>query len=204
MVTDRSMQFLKTPIARMVAGMAPSVLLVCAGYYIAGLVGLISRFPGSGISTLWPATAVLLVSLLLMPPRAWWLYVLALLPVHFHLVSTFQGPVPLQVMLIQFAGNVAYAMVVATALRWQVDISVRFEDLRSMAVFIVVAAIFSSWLVSGGVVYLFRLTGWVDDYWLAWQGRSLSNGLGTLLVTPLILWAATGGPSAALAAPARR
>ena len=199
-MTARRSSLLSTSAART----ALTVLLVCAGYYIAGLVGLISRFPASGISTLWPATAVLLVALLLRPPRMWWLYVLALLPVHLHLVWNFQGAVPLPVMLSQFGGNAAYALLVAVVLRRLVDVSARFEDLRSMALFIVVAAIALSWLVSAPTVYLFQLAGWVDDYWLALRGRSLSNGLGTLLATPLVLWGATGGAREAYSASALR
>jgi two-component system sensor histidine kinase UhpB len=44
---------------------AAGVLLVCVGYFVGGLVGFIAPFPGSGISTIWSATAILLAVLLL-------------------------------------------------------------------------------------------------------------------------------------------
>jgi hypothetical protein len=60
-----------------------SVLAVCAGYYVAGLLSLVARFPESGISTIWLATPVLLAAFLVAPPRTWWLYCAALLPTIF-------------------------------------------------------------------------------------------------------------------------
>ena len=50
-----------------------NVLAVCTGYYAAGLLSLVARFPESGISTIWLATPVLLAAFLVAPPRTWWL-----------------------------------------------------------------------------------------------------------------------------------
>src|SRR5262249_15174470 len=124
---------------------ALGVLLVCAGYYASGVVSLITRFPSSGISTIWAATAVLLAALLLLLLRTWWLYVLALLPPHLHLVVTFQGDVPLPVMLCQYAGNVAHAVLSAVLVRRVVRVPPRLEDLRSMATFILLAGLAVPW-----------------------------------------------------------
>jgi two-component system sensor histidine kinase UhpB len=183
---------------------ALGVLLVCAGYYLTGLASLIARFPSSGISTIWTPTAVLLAALLLVPVRTWWVYVLALWPIHLHLVVNFQGAVPLVVMLCQFGGNVAHAVLAAVLVRWVVGVPVRFDDLRSMAAFIVLVGIAVPWVVSAVVVYLFELTDWVEDYWLALWGRALSNGVGALTVTPLVLGAVAGGSAALRGVPARR
>jgi signal transduction histidine kinase len=180
------------------------VVAVCAGYYVAGILSLTAQFPFSGISTIWLATPVLLAALLVVPPRSWWLYCLALLPVHIHLVLTFQGPVPLLVILIQLGGNCALAVLAAAALRPLLGVPPRLVGLRNMALFIVVACVAMPWLVSALVVLLFEQLGWTSDFWLSWRGRSLSSGGGILIAAPLILWVMTGGIRAVRNAPLRR
>jgi integral membrane sensor domain MASE1 len=54
---------------------ARNVLLVSAGYYAGGVVGILLGFPPSGIAAIWPSTAILLAALLLTPPRHWWIYI---------------------------------------------------------------------------------------------------------------------------------
>jgi signal transduction histidine kinase len=187
-----------------VAAASLGILAVCAGYYVAGALSLIARFPSSGISTIWLATPVLLAALLVVPPRRWWVYCLALLPVHIHLVLTVQGPVPLLVMLIQLGGNCALAVLAAAALRPLVGVPPRLVGLRNMAPFILIACVAMPWLVSALVVLLFEGLGWTSDFWLSWRARSLSSGGGVLIVVPLILWVMTGGIRAVRNAPLRR
>jgi integral membrane sensor domain MASE1 len=71
---------------------ARNVLLVSAGYYAGGVVGILLGFPPSGIAGIWPPTAILLAALLLTPPRYWWTYLLGVVPAHLHVVDTFQRP----------------------------------------------------------------------------------------------------------------
>ena len=99
------------------ARVALAVLLVCAGYYGAGIVALALRLEPGGISTIWLPHGVLLAALILTPVRLWWLYVAALFPTHLHLVREFQGPVPLEVMVAQFGGNMLQAILGALAVR---------------------------------------------------------------------------------------
>lgn len=172
---------------------ALGVLLVCAGYFAAGIIGLIARLPGSGISTIWPATAVLLAALLLVPVRTWWVYTLAVLPTHLILVTVFQGEVPLVVMLIQYAGNMAHALISAALLRRVLGAAPRLEGLRGMGLFLLIAAVAVPGAVSLIAVWLFQSAGWVRDVWEAWRTRTLSNGIGAMTVVPLILEVAAGG-----------
>jgi integral membrane sensor domain MASE1 len=51
--------------------MVLTALLVCAGYYVGGIVALMSRFEPSGISIIWPPNALLLATLLLTPAQTW-------------------------------------------------------------------------------------------------------------------------------------
>lgn len=176
-----------------VARLGLAVLLVCAGYYAGGLVGLSVRFPPSGISVIWPPNAILLAALLLAPPRTWGWYLAAALPTHLHLVANFQPGVPLLVMLTQFAGNALQAVVGAVVLRRYVAARPRFDSLRMVTLFIVVAGVVIPAAVSALTVYLFSLAGWVTDYWLAWRRRFLTNVVPSITITPLIVLTVAGG-----------
>ena len=47
-----------------------SVLLVCAGYYLGGVVGIALMFPASPSAIIWLPNAILLAALLLTPSLA--------------------------------------------------------------------------------------------------------------------------------------
>jgi PAS domain S-box-containing protein len=179
-------------------------LLLCAGYYIGGVIALAVRFPGSGISIAWLPNGALLATLLLTPTRIWWVLVLAVLPVHLHMVSTFQGPVPLVVMLAQWAGNVVQTALAAWVTRLYAGVPPRLHDLRSMGAFILFAAVVIPGLVAAPVVSVFVATGFFGDFWLAWRARFFNQVVVTVSVVPLILELFTGGVAAIRAAPLRR
>ena len=88
------------------------VLLICAGYYLGGILGIRARLSPTGSSALWPPNAILLAALLLTPTREWWNDSLATLATHLHLTSNFQGNVALLVMLCQVVGN-SFQVVIA-------------------------------------------------------------------------------------------
>ena len=178
--------------------------LVCAGYYGAGIVALALRLEPGGISTIWLPHGVLLAALLLTPVRLWWLHLAALLPVHLHLVSHFQGPVPLVVMLIQFGGNAAQAMLGAMVVQRLIGAPPRLDEFRHMTVFLVLGVILPVAVVSALVAELFFLTGWVDDFRLAWHRRTLTGVCGAVALTPLIVQMATGGTAAIRETPRQR
>ena len=178
------------------ARLALAVLLVCAGYYGAGIVAFALRLEHGGISDIWLPHGVLLAALMLTPPRRWWLYLVALLPVHLHLASHFQGPVPLAVMLIHFAGNAAQAMLGAMVVQRLIGAPPRLDAFRPMTVFLVLGVILPVAAAAALVAGLFVLTGWVDDFALAWHQRTLAGICGAVALTPLIVQTAAGGTAA--------
>ena len=93
------------------------VLLICAGYYLGGILGIRARLSPTGSSALWPPNAILLAALLLTPTREWWIYLLATLATHLRLTSNFQGNVPLLVMLCQVVGNSFQVVIAALVVR---------------------------------------------------------------------------------------
>jgi signal transduction histidine kinase len=168
------------------------VLLVCAGYYAGAIIGISFGFPPSGISTIWPPNAILLAALLLEAPRLWWIYLLAALPTHLLVVADFQDPVPLAVMLSQYAGNAVHVILGAAAVRAAAGGPPRFDSLRGMTEFILLAAIASTIVACAAAVGLFQAIGWTTDFWLAWRQRFFSNGFAVLTITPPILLAIRG------------
>ncbi len=170
---------------------AGSILLVAAAYYAGGLIGLKLKLLPFGISIIWPPNAILLAALMLIPARRWWLYLLALLPVHINLVAYFQPEAPLPVMFCQFAGNAGQAVLGALAMRPFLSVPPRLDTLRGMIWFILLAAIAAPAVGSVLAASLFMLTDWVDNFWLPWRMRFLTNVFATLTITPLILLTVT-------------
>ena len=170
-----------------------SVLLVSAAYYVGGLAGILLGFPPSGISAIWPSTAILLAALLLTPPRHWWLYLLAVVPTHLHLVANFQRPdVPFVVMFCQVASNEVHAVLAAVAVRVVIGAPPRFDSFRNMAAYILLAAVATTAVACVLAVWLFLLTGWTTDFWLAWRQRVLAHVFPIITIPPLILLTIAG------------
>ena len=170
-----------------------SVILFSAGYYVGGIVGLQFHFPPSGITVIWPSTAILLSALLLTPPRYWWMYLLAVVPAHLHLVISFQNPNPsVVVALCQVANNVVEAVLAALVVRHVIGAPPRFDSLHKMAAFILLVGIMTNAIACASAVSLFLLTGWAVDFWLAWHQRVLAGTFPLITIPPLILLARTG------------
>jgi PAS domain S-box-containing protein len=184
--------------------LALTVLVVCAGYYGAGIIAFALRLEHGGISDIWLPHGVLLAALMLTPPRHWWLYLVALLPVHLHLASHFQDPLALLAMLIHFFGNAVQAVLGAMVVRRLVGAPPRLDAFRPMTVFLVLGVILPVVATAALVAGVFVLTGSADDFWLVWQRRSLAGVCGAVALTPLILVWAAGGTAAIRAAPRQR
>ena len=170
-----------------------SLLLVLAGYYAGGIVGIQLGFPPSGVAAIWPSTAILLAGLLLAPPRYWWMYLLGVVPAHLHVVASFQIPeVPLVVTLCQVGSNILHAVLAAFALRSVIGAPPRLGSLRNMGAFILLAGVVATAVACLVAVWLFLLTGWATDFWLVWRQRVLANVFAIVTIPPVIVLAFTG------------
>ncbi len=180
-----------------------SVLAVCAGYYIGALTGNSLRFPGSNLALIWPPTAVLLAGLLLAPLRTWWIYLLAVAPVHIWVQA--QDAVPAWGITSQLLGNFGQAVLAASSVRYFSKEAPAFDSFRAVVIFMLGAVIFAPLVVSSVAAYLYVLSGWEQSYSYAWGARVLSNALTTLLIVPPILLLAGRRATGKTAAfPARR
>ncbi len=184
-----------------------SVPLVGAGYYAGGMVGLAFWDPASGSSILWPPNAILTAALLLTPPRTWWLYLIACLPVHLYLPAHAALGDPLLVKIAEFAANGLQGLIAAAALRAFTDGSPRFEtlfhNLKCMTAFIIVAALAAPAVASAVAAYFFVVSGWRADFWSIWQVRFFADVVAALTITPFVLLVVSG-LAALRQVPARR
>src|SRR5258708_35541806 len=103
-------------------GNAPSLartmwaaLLVFAACYAGATVGISFRFPVMGTAIFFPPYAILTASLLLSPPRRWWIYLLASTAGDFSPQHPEGGPIRL--VLAAPLANYARAPVAACAIR---------------------------------------------------------------------------------------
>ena len=169
---------------------AQPVLLVCLGYYAGAWIAKALRFPDSHLSLIWPPTAILLAALLLVPLRKWWIYLIAIIPVH--VLVQLQDGVPGWGVVSQLIGNFSQASLAAFSVRYFNKEAPLFNNFRGVVVFTLGAVIFAPVVVSSIVAYLYVLSGWEQDYWYAWKARVLSNALSTLMIVPPILLVGRG------------
>ena len=161
------------------------VFLVCAGYYGGALIGQSLKFPDSHLSLIWPPTAIVLAALLLAPPRRWWVFLIAVAPVH--IVVQLKDGVPLLGILSQLLGNFGQALLAAISVRYFVKGRLQLDTFRTLTIFVLGAVIFAPFLISSIAAYLYVLSGWEHEYWYVWRARILSNVLSTLTIIPPIL-----------------
>ena len=160
-------------------------LLVGVGYYLGCLIGFALRFPSSGISFLWPPTAVLTSALLITERRSW----RSLLAGAFvaHAVAHAQNGVPVSSWPVQFLANCAQALLAAFAVRRYSSGPGLFTDLRGAAAFIVGASMLAPSVASLIAAYVYVNLGWAGNVWHAWQARTVSNAVASLTLVPPIV-----------------
>jgi PAS domain S-box-containing protein len=162
-------------------------LLVAFVYYAGCHIGFALRFPSSGISFLWPPTAVL-TSALLVTARPIWP---ALLIASFvaHAVAHSQESVAISAWPVQFLGNAVQALLAAYVIRRYSAGTELFSDVRRVTVFVVGASIAAPAIASFIPAYAYVNLGWADDLWQAWRVRAVSNLIASLTLIPPIITA---------------
>jgi signal transduction histidine kinase len=167
-----------------VGGMLPA-LLAAAGYLAGAEIGFaLTPAPGP-LAILWPANAILLGSLLLLPQRWWWQALLAVFAAH--LVSQILGGVALPMSLGWFVSNCSEALLGAASLLWLIGTRPRFDVLRHVLLFLfwcVGVATAASSLLDAGLVRLWG--GSAASFWQLWEVRLLSNAAAMLAVVPVL------------------
>jgi signal transduction histidine kinase len=167
-----------------VGGMLPA-LLAAVGYLAGVEIGFaLTPAPGP-LAILWPANAILLGSLLLLPRRCWWQALLAVFAVHL-LAQIYQG-VALPLSLGWFVSTCGEALLGAAGLLWLLGTRPRFDVLRHVLLFLFWCVGFATAASALLDTTLLRLWSGADtSFWQLWQVRLLSNGAAMLAVVPVL------------------
>jgi two-component system sensor histidine kinase UhpB len=137
---------------------------------------------------LWLPDSVLLCTLLLVPRKKWWLYVLMSAPIRF--VPAVHAPAAVWFLWLTWINDVAKALLVAHLLQYAMGSSIRFNTVRRYATYFGIAVVLAP-LFSGFFGALLRHLALGHSFWPAFGQWALGDALANLMVTPmLLLWLA--------------
>lgn len=174
-----------------------SMLPIGVAYYAGAWLGVHQTITSEGISILWPPNAILLSAFLILPYRQWPFIALAAM------VAEIFADVP----AFPFWSAVAFGLVnlfetslAAVLIRRAVGSDFNFDRLRCGIYFLLFAPMITSALAGfmGAAIYL--LLGRAEtSYFALWRMWWFGDGLGLLLLTPLIVvvwrWLQNGLPT---------
>ena len=160
------------------------VPVVAAGYYAGAQIGLAMTFPPATTSVLWPPNAILTAALLMVPPRAWWLCLVAALPAH--ILLEIDAGFSARLVGLLFVTNCSEALLAAIAVRALSDAPARFDSFRRVAAFIAGAGLLAPIVSSfADAAVVNQVRG--ENYWDVWRVRVFANVLTELSVAPAII-----------------
>jgi signal transduction histidine kinase len=161
------------------------VFLTAVAYYGATEIAWALCFPNSKVSLLFPPHAVLVVILLLVPVRHWWVYVLATVLAHF--VATQQAHWPVLYALHCEAFDAVQNVLAAAGIRLFIKSPLKAITLRDAIVFVLIAVI----MVPFGTAFwgaAFTVSNHFGTrYWIEWRNLGISNGVTAVVLVPAIL-----------------
>lgn len=153
------------------------------GYYLGAVLGVAASSMSEGIAIFWLPNGILLAALLLAPRRDWPLYLLAAV------AAEVAADLPTFTLLqaLGFASINLFECLLAALLLQRVARPFTLDRLRHVALFGLVL-VFASGLAAflGASIYSLSVptTSSFWDFWTIWW---LGDGMGVLLVTPLVL-----------------
>ncbi|MGH2516501.1 MAG: MASE1 domain-containing protein, partial [Ktedonobacterales bacterium] len=164
---------------------ALAVLLLCVAFYLAALIGLTLHFPASLVYFVWPPSVVLFVALVLTPARIWWIYALAVLPVHMLAeLGTVSAP-PSSLLL--FYGIVwVQAIVGALCVIRFAHLPFQLSNLRALIVFLLSGAGAAALVEAFTLSTVLALTSPDGDFGLDFAQTFLADALTMLVLAPTL------------------
>src|SRR5262245_13089986 len=171
---------------------ALSAFLVSIAYFLGAFVGLALLFPHALYSAFWPPNAIMLAVFLMTPARRWWVYLLAIIPVH--LVAVGSIGTPYWRMFWQIGINTIMTGLTAVCLQRFNKDNMRFDRRRPVLVYLAtITASLSISVLFAPAVVLALLEG--HDFGTVWLAGFFSNFIGFISLTPIILLCFAGGIS---------
>ena len=160
-------------------------LLVAAGYYVGSRVGFLLTPHQTPIATFWPPNAVVLAAFLLAPYSRWWMFLVAVFPVH--LLIQLSTGIPLATACGWFLSNSAEALLGAICIRHFKKTEELFESVNGVLIFLGFAAVMAPLASSFADAAVVLTTGFGNGYWELWISRLFSNMLAAVMVAPTIV-----------------
>jgi signal transduction histidine kinase/CheY-like chemotaxis protein len=166
------------------ARVAVTAALVTAGCALGASVGVAVRFPDLGAAILFLPYAVVTAGLLRSAPRHWWIVLLAAAIGDFF--PHWRDGETVRFVLLAECVNLARATIAAIGIQRFVSRSGRFESMREMVAYLLVAVLVVPALAALGGAGLVSWLGRSPGYWVVWQQWWLSNAIAGLIVLPLL------------------
>ena len=160
------------------------VVFVAFAYYAGGRIGFLFQSPSVPQSVFWLPNAILLVALLVTPPRRWLLILAGAFPAQ--MLVAWQQHAPLKTLSMLFVTNCADAALAALVWRVASPNDWRIEGLRSMLVLLLVAAV-PTLLLSFADAGITVATHWSQNFWLVYETRARANVLTNVIFVPTAL-----------------
>jgi len=161
-----------------------NALLVGFTFYLGCKLGLALATPTDKIATFFPANAIVLAALLLTEQRRWWAYLLVMVLADIT-ISMEYDLLAHRVVLFSIA-NFLEALVAAVSLRYLLASPIKFEQISEMLRFFLVVLVSGSFAACVASAVTFFEAPELS-YWSFWRAWFLSDTIGLLIVTPLII-----------------
>ncbi|QPK62348.1 diguanylate cyclase [Methylomonas sp. LL1] len=160
-------------------------ILAGIGYYLGAVLGVKASIMSEGIAILWPPNAILLAALLLSPPRHWPAFACAIIPAE---ILADWPTFSIKQALMFASVNILEAVLTAVLLKQTIGLPVKLDRLRHVALFGFFALVLASGSAAllGAGVYTTTAGGEVS-YWANWRIWWFGDGLGLLIITPVLL-----------------
>lgn len=159
-------------------------LLVGFAFYLGCKLGVALATPTDKIATFFPANAIVLAALLLTDQRRWWAYLLVMVLADITLSMEYDL-LAHRVVLFSIA-NFLEALVAAVSLRYLLASPIKFEQISEMLRFFLVVLVSGSFAACVASAVTFFEAPELS-YWSFWRAWFLSDTIGLLIVTPLII-----------------
>jgi signal transduction histidine kinase/CheY-like chemotaxis protein len=165
--------------------LAATALLVMVGCFWGARADTWLQFPGTGTAVFFPPYAIVTAALLRVPPRSWWIVLLAA-SVGDYLPHR-QAGASLSFALLAELANHLRAVIAVLGLRRFAGRPLRFDTLRGMVAFFAFAVFLAPCAAASAGAGLVAANHTGTDFWLVWQQWVLSNALTALTLLPVIL-----------------
>ena len=162
-----------------------AALVTAAGYWLGTQVGLLLTPASLAVSVMWPPNAMLLAALIIAPRSRWPLFLLAILPVH--VATQLSHGIPLVTSIGWFFTNTGEAVLAALCLQRLRAPRELFQTFGGVLIFVIVAVIAVTGVMSFIDAAVVVLTGFDQDYWVLCRQRFISNALATLTLVPAVV-----------------